>query len=132
MKFNVPQFIDVEDKIFGPFTAKMLLWMFAAGAVIAVLWLVLDGAAFFIACVPVVLLFLVISFYRPNGQPFVTFIFSGVTFFFGPKVYIWRRKEQRRQISASKSIEEKTVKMEDKKITKEKLKQISKVLDNYR
>jgi len=36
MLFNVPQFIDIEDKIVGPLTAKQLGWL-ALGSVIALL-----------------------------------------------------------------------------------------------
>ena len=38
MLFNVPQYIDVEDKIVGPLTGKQLLWMIGMGIMLLVLW----------------------------------------------------------------------------------------------
>ena len=69
MMFNVPQFIDVEDKIAGPLTVKQLLWMIGMVAVLLAIFFSLDGAVMVIAAIPVVLLFVALAFYRPNGQP---------------------------------------------------------------
>ena len=35
MRFTVPQFIDVEDKIFGPLTTRQFLIMLVVGATLA-------------------------------------------------------------------------------------------------
>jgi len=38
MRFQVPQFIEVEDKIFGPLTLKQFIYLAGAGGVVFVLW----------------------------------------------------------------------------------------------
>jgi hypothetical protein len=91
MLFNVPQYIDVEDKIAGPLTAKQLLWMFGCGAALLVLWTILDKGAFFLAAIPIVFVFAAFAFYRPYGQPLLNFVGSGILFIFRPKIYSWRR-----------------------------------------
>jgi hypothetical protein len=91
MMFNVPQFIDVEDKIAGPLTWRQLLWMIGMGAVVLTLFMFLDGPIMFIVIVPVVLLFLLLAFYRPGGQPFIQYIMSAFFFLFRPKVMMWDR-----------------------------------------
>ena len=53
MQFNIPQFIDKEDKIVGPLTAKQLGWMFGGGAILLVLWNLLDMTAFILAAIVV-------------------------------------------------------------------------------
>ena len=105
MLFNVPQYIDVEDKVVGPLTVKQLLWMIAAGMLTLILWAVLPKALFFILAIPEILLFLALAFYRPYGQPLIGMIFSGVMFLFGPKVYVWKRTPQK--IKATKAAENK-------------------------
>lgn len=115
MLFNVPQYIDVEDKVAGPFTAKQLLWMFGMGAVLLVLWNMLEKGAFFISAAPVIAIFLALAFYRPCNQPLIKFIFSGVLFLFSPKVYFWKRtaagKTRREKSSEGISRKEKTEKV---------------------
>lgn len=86
MMFNVPQFIDVEDKIAGPLTVKQLLWMIGMGAVLLAIFFALDGAAMIVAAVPVVLLFVALAFYRPNGQPLIVYFGNAFLFLFRPKV----------------------------------------------
>lgn len=94
MPYGVPQFIDVEDKVAGPLTAKQLLWFFGGGGILLLLWNVLDKPAFFVAAVPVVLITVAFAFVRPNGRPLLYFMFDGIAFFFKPKIYTWRRMPQ--------------------------------------
>jgi hypothetical protein len=91
MMFNTPQFIDVEDKIAGPLTWRQLLWLIGMGAVVLMLFMLLDGAVMFIAAVPVVLLFLLLAFYRPGGQPFIAYLLNAFFFLFRPKIMMWDR-----------------------------------------
>ncbi len=74
MLFNVPQFIDIEDKIVGPLTAKQLGWLAAAGIILFVLFNFLDTSAFVIACVIVGTIFGALAFYRPYNQSLINFI----------------------------------------------------------
>lgn len=89
--FSVPQFIDVEDKIAGPLTWRQLGWMLSMGGAVFIVKSSLPGTWGYVASVPVVLLFMALAFYRPNGQPFVYFLFHGLTFLFRPKVSVWER-----------------------------------------
>lgn len=119
MLFNVPQYIDVEDKIAGPLTAKQLLWMFGMGAALMILWGFLDKTTFFITAIPVAGIFAALAFYRPHGQPLIKFIFYFVAFMFQPKVYVWRRDFARK--GKAKKIEEIQEAPEDKKAKKEEI-----------
>ncbi len=99
MMFNVPQFIDVEDKIAGPLTAKQLLWMIGMGAAILLVRLFTGGGAvMFILSVPVVIVFVLLAFYRPNGQSLISFVLHGVFYLFRPKVSVWRRTRSTRPV----------------------------------
>lgn len=91
MLFSVPQYIDIEDKVAGPLTARQLLWMIGMGAVLLVLWNIFDPAAFFVSAVPTVLIFVAFAFVRPYGQPMIMFFKNAILFIVRPKVYVWNR-----------------------------------------
>jgi hypothetical protein len=88
---NVPQFIDIEDKIAFGLTAKQLLWMFGMGAILLVLYNILDRQSFFAIGVPVVVIFGGLAFYRPQGVSLLTFSGYALRFLMRPKNYVWRR-----------------------------------------
>jgi hypothetical protein len=129
MLFNIPQFIDKEDKIVGPLTVKQLGWIFAGGAVMLVFWTILDFSAFITASVPIVLVFGALAFYRPNGQPLIKFITSSVLFLFHPKIYVWKRLPEK-FIVPKKSQTSSSTKKEKKLVNSNKIEEISKLLDS--
>jgi len=69
MLINVPQYIDIEDKIVGPLTAKQLGWLVAMGIILLIMWKTLSGPMFFILGIPVSLLIISLAFFKPYGQP---------------------------------------------------------------
>lgn len=91
MLSNVPQFIDVEDKIAGPLTVKQVLWFVGMGAVLFIVWTFFDTPTFFVASIPIILLFAIYAFYRPYNQSMLSFTIHSVMFFFRPKLYTWDR-----------------------------------------
>lgn len=128
---NVPQYIDVEDKIAGPLTAKQLGWMIGLGAILFVLWMFIPAKGiFFIIAVPIFLLFVALSFYKPFGQPLVGFVSHGFMFIFAPKVYVWKRMPQ---ISKNVSVSKKQIRQEagpqEKHLTAQQLSALAHVLD---
>ncbi len=97
MMFNVPQFINVEDKIVGPLTAKQLGWLFLGGIIVLLLYTFLETQIFYIAAIPVLAIALAFAFYRPYGQPFVFLVGSIFYFFMRPRMYIWKKITEKNQ-----------------------------------
>ncbi|MBP6889254.1 MAG: PrgI family protein [Candidatus Moranbacteria bacterium] len=91
MQSSVPQYIDVEDKIVGPFTWKHIGWLLGMCAVLLVMYTAFDFQLFLIAGGPTALTFLAFAFYRPSGMPMSKFVFHGIFFLFRPKVSVWER-----------------------------------------
>ncbi len=128
MLFNIPQFIDKEDKLVGPFTAKQLGWMAGGGTVLLVLWNILDTAAFFIASIFVAGITGALAFYRPHNQPLIAFLLSSLFFVFKPKMYVWRRMPEK--IAPPKKAKTKNEPAKEKRVVNEgKIEEISKLLD---
>jgi len=130
MLFNVPQYIDVEDKIAGPFTAKQLLWMFGMGAALLLLWGFLEKTAFYMAAVPVIIIFLALAFYRPYNQPLISFIIHSIMFVFRPKLYFWKREAEHEKAPAKQKDENIFARKKGRvALDEDKIKMFAKILD---
>lgn len=129
MHYNVPQFIDIEDRIVGPLTAKQILWLFGLAATLFLIWIFLqDKATFIIVSIPVSLLFLALAFYRPYGQPLSKFLTSIFVFFVKPKIYLWKRGTERKE---AKKIEKKDkVIVKRKSFHEKEIYDLAKILDS--
>jgi len=136
MQFNIPQFIDKEDKIVGPFTAKQLGWMFGGGAVLLVLWNMLDFSGFIMAAILTVGIFGTLAFWRPYNQSCISFIFSLFSFTTKPKFYLWKRVSAKNAFGVKKTTKKDfdkkmELKIVKKEISGKRIEEISKILDNY-
>ena len=130
MIFNIPQFIDIEDKIVGPLTAKQLGWLAAAGVCMLVAWTMLDMSAFIMVAIPLVLFFGGMAFYRPNGQPLTSLISAIFVFFMKPKLYIWRRVPDMKKVNSHEKLNAKNPNAPShKEVTLKEIADISQLLE---
>jgi len=95
MRYQVPQFIEVEDKIFGQLTLKQFLYVSGGAAIGFILWSSLPQFLALLIGLPVVGFFLALAFYQSNGRPFVLTVESAVKYFFATKLYIWKKEEKK-------------------------------------
>lgn len=92
MQYQVPQFIEIEDKIFGPLTLKQFLYL-AGGGGLCLLFFTLLPLYFAVLCMlPVIALSLALAFYKVNDRPFIVVIEHAVGYFFGHKLYLWKQR----------------------------------------
>jgi len=91
MQAGVPQFIDVEDKIAFGLTAKQLLWIGGAVALLVGAYSLFDRSLFVIVAILIVIVCSAFAFWRPQGLPMVSFLGFTFQFFMKPKKYIWKR-----------------------------------------
>jgi len=94
MQFNVPQFIEVEDKIIGPLNWKQFLYLLVGAVVLFLLWTLIGGnfIVFLFFAIPIGGFFLALAFLKINGRPFLQIFLAFVNYFLKPKLYIWRKK----------------------------------------
>lgn len=95
MRYQVPQFIEVEDKIFGQLTLKQFLYVSGGAAIGFILWSSLPQFLALLIGLPVVGFFLALAFYQSNGRPFILTVESAVKYFFATKLYIWKKAEKK-------------------------------------
>lgn len=94
MRFQVPQFIEIEDKIFGPLTFKQFIYIVGGigGAVIA--WVLLPRFIAIFIALPLIIFAVALAFYKVNGKPFAHLVESFFHYFTHNKLYLWRKKER--------------------------------------
>ena len=93
MRFEVPQFINIEDKLFGPFTFKQSLYLVGGGGIIFIIYKMLPTFVTFILGVPIAAFSLALVFYKPNKRPFIYMVESFILYTFTQKFYLWRQKD---------------------------------------
>ncbi len=115
MRYQLPQFIEMEDKLIGPFSLKQFLYLIFVPAFcwglqyfVRLPYVILVGVIFF----PTALL---LAFYKPNGRSFTDAIKGLLRYIRRPQTYVWRRapvvtktspqtkKQQKIKINSDKS-----------------------------
>lgn len=130
MQFKVPQFLEIEDKIFGPFTFKEFIYLAGGAGLCYVLYKLLGLVLGAIPILAVGGLSAALTFYHPNGKPFIEMIESGIKFFGQSKLYIWKRhmnKITNEQLRITN--EEKTIINDGRKLSGSKLRDLAWSLD---
>lgn len=94
MQYQVPQFIEVEDKIFGPFTLKQFIYLAGAAGISAVLLLSLPFVFGLILSLPFLGLGGALAFVKIDNKPFIEVLESAFFFFTGGKMYLWKKQGQ--------------------------------------
>lgn len=100
-QYQVPQFIEVEDKIFGPLTLKQFIYLAGGGGVCLMLFTLLPLWLVLILGVPVMSLSAALAFYRVNGRPFIVALEHAASYFFGSKLYLWKQRDAKAQKEAA-------------------------------
>lgn len=91
MNFQVPQFIEIEDKIFGPLSLKQFLYVAGGGALSFIIYVYLP---LYLAILPIVVVFglaLLMAFYKYNDRPFIVLLESAFRYSLTHKLYIWKK-----------------------------------------
>ncbi|MDD3191078.1 MAG: PrgI family protein [Candidatus Pacebacteria bacterium] len=128
MQFSVPQFIDVEDKIVGPFTAKQTLYLVIGGAIILLAFSFFKPAFFVLVSVIVVPITLAFAFWRPKGISVAQLISNFTDFYTTEHLYLWRREPD---MTMYKVVQKKQANSEgpEKIVTRSRIRELANLLD---
>ena len=91
MEYQVPQFIEVEDKIIGPLTLKQFIYLAGAAGLCVVFFAYLPTIVAFLVAAPVVAFAAALAFYKVNGKPFIEILEAGFSYMMGAKLYTWKK-----------------------------------------
>lgn len=93
MEYQVPQFIEVEDKIFGPFTLKQFVYVAGGVGLCAILLLYLPLILGIFLAIPVAAFTAALAFYKINNKPFVDILEAAFNYYIGNRLYLWKKEK---------------------------------------
>lgn len=93
MEYQVPQFIEVEDKIFGPFTLKQFIYVAGGVGLCAILLLYFPLWLGIVLALPVAAFTAALAFYKINNKPFVEIMEAAFNYYIGNRLYIWKKEK---------------------------------------
>lgn len=93
MRFQLPQFIETEVKIVGPFTLQQFLWIAGGAAILFLLFMFTKGLLFIALALPIASIFLALAFVKVNEVSLLVYISYGLSYILNPKKYIFKKEE---------------------------------------
>jgi len=93
MQFKVPKFIDVESKIFGPFTFKQFIYI---GGGVGLSYILLKLLPFILALPAIIVIgafawSLAFTSREKYGKPFIEITEAAFSYFTKTRLYTWKR-----------------------------------------
>jgi len=127
MEFTVPQFIEHEAKVIGPFTFKQFIIVAIAGIICFVAYCKTPLWIFIPVCIIVGGGALAIVFVKIQGRSPLVMVANFISFIFSPKVYLWKRKIIPARVTPRKPLkeEEKVKEQMPKRVKKSRLRELS-------
>ena len=93
MKFQVPQFIETETKLVGPFTLKQFIWVAGGGSLIFLSFMSLPAYIAFIISLPVGVIFGSLAFVKIDNTPLLNYIVYSLAYLLNPKKYFFKKDD---------------------------------------
>jgi hypothetical protein len=94
MQYQVPQFIEIEDKIFGPLTFKQFVYVAGGAGMCFVVYKLIPMPFSMLVILPLGGFSGALAFYKVNNRPFIDAVESAVRFFMGNKLYLWEKRDK--------------------------------------
>lgn len=98
MQFQVPQFIEVEDKIFGPLTFRQFVFVLGGFGMCYLLWRLLP----LILAAPLIIVIggfaAALAFMQYNGRPFIVALENAFYYMIHPKLYLWSNERRKKTV----------------------------------
>jgi hypothetical protein len=92
-EYQVPQFIEVEDKIFGPLSLKQFVYVAGGIGLCVIILLTLPLVVGILLALPVALLSGGLAFYKINNKNLVDIIEAAMNFYAKDRLYLWKKEE---------------------------------------
>lgn len=127
MRYQVPQFIEVEDKVVGPLTIRQFVYVVGGAGMSFIVYTFLPIYIALILIALIMGLSLALAFYKVNNKPFIDFLESAFTFYTKQNLYIWKKEE--RKPTAEAITEKEAAQVYVPRLSDSKLKELSWTLD---
>jgi len=126
-RYQVPQFIEVEDKIFGPLTFRQFVYLAGGVGFLVILYSFLPTFLAILIGGPVAIFGIALAFIKINNRPFIGVVESFLRFGLNKKLYLW--KKEQKKITKKEAIEKAAPILHVPKLSESKLKDLAWSLD---
>ena len=92
MEYQVPQFIEVEDKLIGPLTLRQFIYLSGAVGICVVAFIYLPLVFSLLVALPVGGFGVALAFYKVNSKPFSDVIEDGFNYYAHSKLFLWKHE----------------------------------------
>ena len=104
MQFEVPQFIEIEDKIIGPLTWRQFIYLAGGGGILIILYLTVPFIFIIIIGLPFMALAVALAFHKVNNRPLSIFLEASINYLTKTKLYLWKREETQAIIEKTETV----------------------------
>lgn len=107
-QYKVPQDVEAEDKLLGPFTFRQFIYLIIAAGAIAMAWALFQVFPLLaLIPIPIIIFFGVLALPLKKDQPMETYLAAIVSFYLKPRNHFWipGQKNSTIEITAPKKIE---------------------------
>lgn len=131
LQFQVPQFVDVEDKVIWKLSFRQFGIFLAAGGLIFIInKLRFPTFIFWIFTLAIVGFAYMLAFMKADGRPFHHRVFGFLRYYFAPQLYLWATPKETAKEAEASAIKKATPPpptsaSEKKPLTADKLKELS-------
>ncbi len=92
MRYQVPQFIEVEDKIFGPLTLKQFIYLAGGAGLSFIIYRLLSSLLLSFLPIAIIMGFsFALAFYKVNNKSFITIVEAAFKYYTGAKLFLWKK-----------------------------------------
>lgn len=133
LQYNIPQFIDSEDKIIGPVTIRQMAYLAIGTVIIGFLWMYKPNVVFFfLLAVPIGLFCLAFAFFKINGLNFEVMISNIISFVSKPTLMLWSRQIENKEPIIKVLVEKRnTSNIIDNEYSQSKVEELAWLMDTY-
>lgn len=94
MRYQTPQFIEEDEKLFGPLTFRQFVYLVGG---FGISFIIYKTTPLFIAIfimAPIILVSLAMAFYKVNERPFIDTLEAAFYFIFSNRLYTYRKTDK--------------------------------------
>lgn len=113
-QYVVPQFIEVEAKVFGPITARQFIICIIGGGFIFLAYKLADFTLFILEGLIIFIITGFFAFVKINGRPFHYFLLNLIQTFQRPSLRVWQKEVKSQKLKVKSKEEKKGEEVEEK------------------
>ncbi|MBI2888771.1 MAG: PrgI family protein [Candidatus Liptonbacteria bacterium] len=90
MQFQIPQFVETEDKIVGPLTLKQFIYVAIAGGISLLLYFIVQIWLWLILSIPIIGIGVGFAFIKVGGRALPAIARAAFSYVWRPQTYVWQ------------------------------------------